>query len=765
MSSRDKARLSEQEIRSQYITPAITRAGWDLHSQIREEFRITAGRIIVRGAVHARADGGFADYVLFLKPNIPLAIVEAKDNTHPVGGGMQQALAYAEMFDVPFVFSSNGDGFVFHDKTARSGEVVERDLAVDEFPAPDELWRRYCQWKGLDTGQEQLVAQEYYAHGPSKPARYYQAVAVNRAIEAIAKGQDRILLVMATGTGKTYTAFQIIWRLWKARKAKRILFLVDRNILADQALINDFKPFGAAMTKITNRTVDKSYEVYVSLYQAVTGTEEVQNIYKQFSREFFDLVVVDECHRGSAAADSAWREILDYFLGATHIGLTATPKETRSVSNIDYFGEPVYTYSLKQGIEDGFLAPFKVVRIDIDRDLAGWRPEQGQCDRYGEQIEDRIYNQRDMDRTLVLAERTRLVAEKITEFLKSTDRMAKTIVFCEDIDHAERMRQALVNANADLAADNARYVVRITGDSPEGKAELDYFIDPESRYPVIATTSKLLSTGVDAQTCQLIVLDQRIESMTEFKQIIGRGTRIREDFNKYYFTIIDFKKATELFADPAFDGDPVSVYDPEVGGEDLGEGEGESDGGGRTKYFVDDVEVSIIDERVQYYSKDGRLITESLREYTSRAVRADYKSLDDFLRRWTEAEKKSAVIDALEEHGVLFDALAADVGRDYDAFDLVCHVAFGQSPLTRRERADSVRKRDYFGRYSDWVRAVLEALLDKYADEGVEDIEDMGVLRVRPISQMGTPVEILTAFGGRTAFLEAVRDLEQQLYA
>ena len=394
MSSRDKARLSEQEIRSQYITPAITRAGWDLHSQIREEFRITAGRIIVRGAVHARADGGFADYVLFLKPNIPLAIVEAKDNTHPVGGGMQQALAYAEMFDVPFVFSSNGDGFVFHDKTARSGEVVERDLAVDEFPAPDELWRRYCQWKGLDTGQEQLVAQEYYAHGPSKPARYYQAVAVNRAIEAIAKGQDRILLVMATGTGKTYTAFQIIWRLWKARKAKRILFLVDRNILADQALINDFKPFGAAMTKITNRTVDKSYEVYVSLYQAVTGTEEVQNIYKQFSREFFDLVVVDECHRGSAAADSAWREILDYFLGATHIGLTATPKETRSVSNIDYFGEPVYTYSLKQGIEDGFLAPFKVVRIDIDRDLAGWRPEQGQCDRYGEQIEDRIYNQR-----------------------------------------------------------------------------------------------------------------------------------------------------------------------------------------------------------------------------------------------------------------------------------------------------------------------------------------------------------------------------------
>lgn len=765
MNSADKKRLNEQEIRSQYITPAITGAGWDLHSQIREEFRITAGRIIVRGSVHARADGGFADYALFLKPNIPLAIVEAKDNSHPVGGGMQQALTYAEMFDVPFVFSSNGDAFVFHDKTARPGEVVERDLALHEFPAPDELWRRYCQWKGLDSGQEELVAQEYYAHGPAKPARYYQAVAVNRAIEAIAKGQDRILLVMATGTGKTYTAFQIIWRLWKARKAERILFLVDRNILADQALINDFKPFGAAMTKITNRTVDKSYEIYLSLYQAVTGTEEEQNIYKQFSRDFFDLVVVDECHRGSAAAESAWREILDYFSSATHVGLTATPKETKRVSNIDYFGEPVYTYSLKQGIEDGFLAPFKVVRIDIDRDLAGWRPEKGQCDRYGEPIEDRIYNQRDMDRTLVLAERTRLVAERITEFLKSTDRMAKTIVFCEDIDHAERMRQALVNANADLAADNARYVVRITGDSPEGKAELDYFIDPDSRYPVIATTSKLLSTGVDTQTCQLIVLDQRIESMTEFKQIIGRGTRIREDFNKYYFTIIDFKKATELFADPAFDGDPVSVYDPEGGGEGTGKLGGEGTGGGRTKYFVDDVEVSIIDERVQYYSKDGRLITESLRDYTSRAVRADYKSLDDFLLRWSEAEKKSVVIDALEEHGVIFDALAADVGRDYDAFDLVCHVAFGQSPLTRRERADSVRKRNYFERYGERVRAVLEALLDKYADEGVEDIEDMGVLRVRPISQIGTPVEILSAFGGRTAFLEAVHDLEQQLYA
>ena len=581
---------------------------------------------------------------------------------------------------------------------------------------------------------------------------------------------------MATGTGKTYTAFQIIWRLWQAKKAKRILFLADRNILVDQAYINDFKPFGPAMTKITNRSVDKSYEVYLSLYQAVTGTEEEQNIYKQFSREFFDLVVVDECHRGSAATDSAWREILEYFSAATQIGLTATPRETREVSNIDYFGEPVYTYSLKQGIEDGFLAPFKVVRIDIDKDLAGWRPEKGQRDRYGNEIEDRVFNQRDMDRTLVLQQRTKLVAEKVTEFLTSTDRYAKTIVFCEDIDHAERMRQALVNANADLAADNPRYVVRITGDSPDGKAELDYFIDPESRYPVIATTSKLLSTGVDAQTCKVIVLDQRIQSLTEFKQIIGRGTRIREDYGKYYFTILDFKKATELFADPAFDGNPISVYDPETEDGGPGPGDGEPpvfDGGdgsdtetaGRLKYFVDDVPVWIVGERVQYYGKDGRLITESLRDYTRRAVLGEFDSLDTFLRCWTEAAKKAVVIDELEGHGVLFDALAQEVGRDYDAFDLVCHVAFGQPPLTRRERADNVRKRDYFSRFGDQARTVLETLLDKYADEGVEDIEDIGVLRVQPLSELGTPVEILRSFGGRDAFIDAVRDLEQQLYA
>lgn len=772
-----KRALTEQEIRSRYISPSITGAGWDIHAQVREDFNVTKGRIVVRGSVHTRDKPKRADYVLFLKPNIPLAVVEAKDNTHSLGSGMQQALRYAEMFDVPFVFSSNGDGFLFHDKTVQAGGVVERELRMDEFPPPEELWRRYSLWKGLDPGQQDLVKQDYYVHAPAKPARYFQAVAINRVLEAISQGKHRMLLVMATGTGKTYTAFQIIWRLWKAGKAKRILFLADRNILVDQAFINDFKPFGAAMTKITNRTVDKSYEIYLSLYQAVTGTEEAQNIYKQFSPDFFDLIVVDECHRGSAAEDSAWREILEYFKSSTQIGLTATPKETKEVSNSDYFGDPIYTYSLKQGIDDGFLAPFKVVRIDIDKDLAGWRPGQGQVDKYGNLIEDRIYNQRDLDVTLILEQRTRLVAEKVTEFLKSTDRFAKTIVFCEDIDHAERMRQALVNANADLAADNSRYVVRITGDSPDGKAELDYFIDPESRYPVIATTSKLLSTGVDAQTCKVIVLDQTIRSMTEFKQIIGRGTRIREDYGKYYFTIIDFKKATELFADPGFDGEPVSVYDPSggegggTGGTDGGDDDSGIQGGeggehpGRTKYYVADVPVWIVGERIQYYGKDGKLITESLKDYSKRAVLEEFGSLDAFLRRWTEADKKAAIVDELEERGVLFDALAEEVGRDYDAFDLVCHVAFGQPPLTRRERAENVRKRDYFSRHGAQARAVLEALLDKYADEGIEDIEDLGVLRVQPINELGTPIEILRAFGGREAFDKALHDLEQQLYA
>ncbi len=776
-----KKNFSERDICTKYITPAIQSAGWDLHTQIREEVTFTAGRVIVKGKLHTRGKAKRADYILYHKPNIPIAVIEAKDNKHTVGHGMQQALDYAEILDVPFIFSSNGDGFLFHDRTGLTNPV-EQELGLESFPAPDVLWQRYKRWKGVSDTAEEIVAQPYYTDGSGREPRYYQRVAINRAVEAIAKGHDRILLVMATGTGKTYTAFQIIWRLWKSRKKKRILFLADRNILIDQTKTNDFKPFGTAMTKIVKRQVNKAFEIYLSLYQAVTGNEEEQNIYKQFSPDFFDLVVIDECHRGSAAEDSAWREILAYFSSATHVGLTATPKETKEVSNITYFGDPVYTYSLRQGIDDGFLAPYKVVRIDIDKDLQGWRPSSGQVDKHGEMIEDRIYNQKDFDRNLVLDKRTQLVAGKVTEFLKANNRFDKTIVFCEDIDHAERMRQELVNCNADLAAENSRYVMKITGDDTLGKMELDNFIDPESRYPVIATTSRLMNTGVDAQTCKLIVLDQTIQSMTTFKQIIGRGTRINEDFGKFYFTIMDFKKATELFADPDFDGDPVVVYEPgsdepitppeEIDGEEGGDaivdkfpepddGEGH---GPRVKYVVDDVPVWVVAERIQYYGSNGKLITESLKDYTRKTVRKQYASLNDFIRRWSEVDKKQAMIAELEEQGVLLEALADDVGKDFGPFDLICHVAFDQPPLTRRERAENVRKRNYFTKYGEQARAVLEALLEKYADEGVESIEDMKVLRVQPLDRLGTPVEIVKHFGGRNQFDEAIKELESHLY-
>lgn len=510
----NKKELSERDICTKFITPAIKNADWK-ERQIREEVKLTNGRIIVKGSTASRGQPKRADYILSYKPNIPLAVIEAKKNTHSVGDGMQQALLYAEMLDIPFAFSSNGDAFLLHDRTGTLGKV-EEEIPLDGFPSPDFLWQKYCVWKGLDEGRQKIVTQDYFTDH-QKSLRYYQRIAINRTVEAIAKGQDRILLVMATGTGKTLTAFQIIWRLWKAGVKKRILFLADRNILVDQTRNNDFKHFGTAMTKIQDRNAEKSYEIYLSLYQAVSGTEEEKNIYKQFSPDFFDLVIIDECHRGSAAEDSAWRAILEYFSSATHIGLAATPKETKDVSNIHYFGEPIYTYSLKQGIEDGFLAPYKVIRIDLDKDLEGWRPEKNKVDKYGNLIKDRIYNQKDYDRELVFEKRTQLVAKKVTEFLKANDRFDKTIVFCENIDHAERMREALVNENPDLARENRKYVMRITGDNPEGKVELDNFIDPESRYPVIATTSKLMSTGVDAQTCKLIVLDKRIQSMTEFK--------------------------------------------------------------------------------------------------------------------------------------------------------------------------------------------------------------------------------------------------------
>ena len=788
----DKKKLTEADIRTKFITPALVGANgdkWNVMTQIREEAYFTKGRVIVRGKTVRRGEAKKADYLLFYKPNLPIAVIEAKDNSHSVGAGMQQALDYAEILDVPFAYSCNGDAFLEHDRTATQGPVT-REIPLDQFPTPDELWNRYCAAKGLNAKQIAVTTQEYYDDGSQKTPRYYQLIAINRTVEAIARGENRILLVMATGTGKTYTAFQIIWRLWKAGTKKRILFLVDRNILADQTKTNDFKPFGQAMTKITNRTVDKAFEIYLCLYQAVTGTAEEQNIYKQFSPDFFDLVVIDECHRGSAADDASWRQILEYFSAATQIGLTATPKETKDVSNIEYFGDPIYTYSLRQGIADGFLAPYRVIRIGLDKDLDGWRPEAGQTDKYGTVIEDREYNDRDFDRNLILEQRTRLVAAKITEFLRSTDRFNKTIIFCENIDHAERMRQEMVNANPDLAAANSKYVMRITGDNDEGKAQLDNFIDPESTYPVIACTSRLMSTGVDAQTCHLIVLDRRIQSMTEFKQIIGRGTRINEDYGKFFFTIMDFRRATALFAEPDFDGDPIQIYEPGPGEPplppeepiDLPEPPGtdprtpplpplggpEPGGGGgprpSTRYVIDDVPVHVATERVQYLDAQGRLITESLTDFTRKTVRKSYGTLAVFQAVWNDADKKQVILEELAAQGVFLDELAEQVGRDFDPFDLVCHVAFDRPPLTRRERAEKVKKRDVFGKYEQKAREVLNALVDKYSESGILSLESFDILKVSPLRDLGTPIEIVSLFGGKQGYLTALRELESALY-
>ena len=802
----DKKSLSERDICTKFITPALCRAGWDGMTQIREEVSFTKGRIIVRGKLVSRGEGKRADYILYYKPNIPIALIEAKDNNHTIGDGMQQALDYAVTLDIPFVFSSNGDGFVFHDRTGAS-TAQETTLPLDAFPSPNDLWARFRAWKGLTPETEAVVLQDYFEDGSGKAPRYYQVSAINAAIEAIAKGRDRVLLVMATGTGKTYTAFQIIWRLWKAGRKKRILFLADRNVLVDQTMVNDFRPFGPAMAKLSThagtiereddstagaannkkRRIDTAYEIYLGLYQAITGPEEHQKLFREFSPNFFDLIVIDECHRGSAAEDSAWREILEYFSTATQIGLTATPRETRYVSNIHYFGEPAYTYSLKQGIRDGFLAPYKVIKVHVDRDVEGYRPEKGQLDRRGEEVDDRIYNTKDFDRNLVLDGRTNLVARKITEFLKeSGDRFQKTIVFCIDREHAARMRQALVNENAGLVAHNHRYVMRITGGDPEGQAELGNFIDPESAYPVLVTTSRLLSTGVDAQTCRLIVLDRPINSMTEFKQIVGRGTRVHEDTHKFYFTLMDFRGATNHFADPEFDGEPVQIYepgedDPITPPDDAGEPEPLQPGdeevvvhdpslplpyplGSTHKVYVDGIDATIIAERVEYLDEYGRLVTESLRDFTRKALKKRFASLDDFLRRWKAEQRKQAIIDELAAEGLALDAIVKELNKDLDPFDLICHVAFDAKPLTRRERAANVKKRDVFGRYGEQARAVLDALLVKYADEGLLNLDDTAVLRIPPLNQLGTPLQLINAFGGRDQFVAAVHDLQAALY-
>jgi len=744
--------------------------------QIRREVTLTPGPVVVRGNLSSRnkKKKKFADYVLSWKPSIPIAIVEAKENSYSVSHGLQQALGYAHILDVPSAFSSNGDAFASHNKVAAAGTDIEAEFSLQEFPSPQELWDRYREYRNIEDEDQELVQSPYHQESGGKEPRYYQAEAINRVVEAVAKDEKRLLLVMATGTGKTYTTFQIIWRLWKSRRVKRVLFLADRNILVDQTLVNDFKPFGGAMTKISNRKIDPAYEIHLGLYQALTGTSESEKAYKSVSRDYFDLIVIDECHRGSAAEDSAWREILDYFDSAIHLGLTATPKETEYVSNINYFGDPVFTYSLKLGIEDGFLAPYKVIRIDIDKDIHGWTPLPGMTDDLGNEIEQREYNQMDMDRILVLNQRTKLVAKRVMEFLRATDPMSKTIIFCEDIDHAERMRKAIVNEAGDLARDNSKYVMRITGDSVEGKAELDRFIDPEEPYPVIATTSQLLTTGVDAKTCKLIVLDRTIKSMTMFKQIIGRGTRIDEENNKYFFTIMDFKKATELFKDEDFDGEPVVIYEPEPDDdpvppdpEDGGELDDSEDGetSGVRKIRLGDIEVSIVAERIEFLGPDGKLITESYKEFAKKQITSEYRSLDDFIQKWRASERKQAIIEELEEHGILLENLAEVVGKDFGDFDLLCHIAFDQPPLTRRERAEEVKKRNYFTKYGDQARAVLEALLEKYANEGIRTIEQAKVLRLDPFRKIGTPIEIINeTFGGIDNYERAIRELEDEIY-
>lgn len=794
-----KRDLSERDIITQFIMPAIRNAGWSIEKQVREEVYFTNGRIFVRGNKTARGERKRADIILYHKPNIPIAIIEAKDNTHSIGSGMQQGLEYAEILDIPVIFSSNGDGFLEHDRSGYSG-TIEKTHSLNDFPSPALIWEKYKKYKGIESKEEEDIASfDYFFDGSGRAPRYYQQIAINRTIEAIAKGQNRVLLVMATGTGKTYTAFQIIYRLWKAGKKKRILFLADRNALIDQTKRGDFKHFKDRMTIIKKKVIDKAFEIYLALYQGLTNYNEDKDAYREFSPDFFDLIVVDECHRGSAASDSAWREILEYFNSATHVGLTATPKETKEVSNIEYFGDPIYMYSLKQGIEDGFLAPYKVLRVGINVDLEGWRPDLGFRDSGGNLVEDRVYNNKDYDRNLVIDERTKIIAKKITEFLKKTNEYDKTIVFCVDIEHVDRMREALVNENSEAIRKSSKYIMKITGDNDQGKRELDNFINPEEPYPVIAVTSKLMTTGVDAQTCKLIVLESNIASMTEFKQIIGRGTRINEEYGKQFFTIMDFRNVTDLFADPAFDGDPVMIkevnaddeftdedilgdeeeppIDPETGEEvSFDESEKENNtgpeiisGGDITsdpppKVYVAGIDVSILNERVQHLDSNGKLIIESLKDYTKKGLLKEFRSLDDFLSRWHSADKKTAIIEELERQGILLENLKEEVKKEIDIFDMICHIAWDMPPLTRKERAAQVRKRNYFTRYSEAAQKVLASLLDKYADDGIENIEDISILKVAPMNEIGTPTEIIQIFGGKENYLEALKALEREIY-
>ncbi len=781
----DKKQMTEEDIKLHYITPAI-QASWGLE-RITMETRITDGRINLRGNLVARGTPKKADYILYLAPNKPIAIIEAKDNNHSVSYGLQQAKTYAAMMDILFAYSSNGDGFQEYDFL--TGE--ERTLPMDGFPSPEELTARWesgtNNGSGVSVNEKKVIHQPYYSSQSTYPPRYYQQNAINRTVEAVARGQERILLVMATGTGKTYTAFQIVYRLLKSGLKRKVLYLADRNNLVDQSIDQDFKSLEKTIHKVNfskdNPTTITSYEVYFSLYQQLAGSSDdsgdsepdddaVSRLAELFHPNFFDLIIVDECHRGSAKKDSNWRKILDYFCTATQIGMTATPKETKYISNIDYFGEPIYTYSLREGIDDGFLAPFKVINVKTNIG-EGWRPCKGQLDKFGQPIEDRIYTNSDFDYTIILEDRVYEVAREITEYLKSTDRMQKTIVFCANEDHAERMRTALTNLNADMCQVNPDYVVRITGSDIYGKSKLDYFISVSVPYPVIATTSKLLSTGADCKMTKLIVLDEMIGSMTEFKQIIGRGTRLREMDGKTHFTVMDFRNVTRLFADPDWDG-PIEIddgYDPEHSTGAKGTGYApptDPPTPGALKCIVDEsgCRVQILGKIVSIYDIDGKLLRqESIVDYTKSNILGQYASLDNFVQRWSAEDKKAAIRELLNRQGIDLEQMkAAQAMSDVDDFDFICHVAFDQKPLTRRERADNVKKRDFLSKYGGVARDILEALLEKYMNTGIYEIEKTEILQIDPFKKFGKPSKIASYFGGKAGYLRAVKELEEELY-
>lgn len=767
----NKKSLSEEDIKNRYITPALDKAGWE-KTHYRMEYYFTAGRVLIQGKQHARKEGKKADYLLFASPNNPIAIVEAKDNNKPVGGGLQQAIEYAQILDVKFAYSSNGDAFIEHDFLTGK----ETEIPLDAFPTKEQLIERLRANNNLTAEQEHIVDEPYYFDQDSKEPRYYQRIAINRTVEAVAKGQNRILLVMATGTGKTFTAFQIIHRLTKSGAKKKVLYLADRNILIDQTMVQDFRPFKKVMTKIKNRVMDSSYEIYMALYQQLVDYDDNgEDPFKEFAPSFFDLILVDECHRGSARDDSAWRKILEYFKSATQIGMTATPKVKDGANNLDYFNDPLYTYSLKQGIEDGFLAPYRVTNSFINVDLEGWSPEEDETDIHGYLIEQGYYSRKDFGREVALLKRREIVARRITKMLHQIGRMTKTIVFCTDVEEAEAMRELLVNLNSDLCKKDARYVMRITGDDNYGKKQLDNFIDVDEPYPCVVTTSEMLSTGVDCKTCGLIVIDKEIGSMTEFKQIVGRGTRLRIDKGKWHFEILDFRNATQLFKDPEFDGDPDPKDDEGgkkggnggSGGRKGGEGGNGKTGEGHRKYIVDGHDIRITHEKVSYLGADGHtLVTESLTDFTRKSIRGKYATLDDFINNWNEVDRKKVIVDELKEYNVLIDAVreANPQLAEADIFDIICHVAFDRKPMTRRERANNVKKRDYLSKYQGMARQVLETLLDKYADNGIIELENENVLELPPFNQIGTPVKIIKLFGGIKGYMNALTELKTELY-